>query len=321
MADTPTGAEELTDQAVHNQHPKKAFFEATYGGVLSFCRRPYTRNLRDVDVAVVGVPWDGAVTNRPGARLGPRAIRQASTQLAELKSFAFGINPFHHLGVVDFGDMALNPHDPTSIVDQITAGIDPIVKAGVIPLALGGDHFIAYALLKAQAEKHGPVALVQFDAHADTWDSAGPLDHGTMFKRAVNEGLVDVNRSIQVGIRTHTDNSLEIEQITAPECHDLGPSEITKRIVNRSGAGPAYLSFDIDCLDPAFAPGTGTPVCGGLTTWQALEIIRGIKELSFVAMDLVEVSPPFDTSEISALAAASIAYDWLAGLAVGRSKK
>lgn len=184
-----------------------------------------------------------------------------------------------------------------------------------MPLSLGGDHFIAYPLLKAQAEKHGPVALLQFDAHADTWDSIGPIDHGTMFKRAIDEGLIDADHSIQVGLRTHTDDDLGIEQIGAPECHRLGPEGVLERILKRVGSAKTYLSFDIDCLDPAFAPGTGTPVCGGLATWQALEIMRGMSPLNFVAMDLVEVSPPFDHAEITALAAASIAYDWLGVLA------
>ncbi len=315
MAETPTGAEVLTDQAVLNHSPRATFFEATYGGALSFCRRPYSRDLAGVDVAVVGVPFDGAVTNRPGARLGPRAIRAASTQLAELDSYAFGLNPFHQLSTIDFGDLTLNPHDPATIVEQIGAGIAPLVEAGVRPLALGGDHFIAYALLKAQAARHGPLALVQFDAHADTWDGLGPLDHGTIFARAINEGLIQTGRSIQVGLRTHTDQDFGIEQIGAPECHALTPEGLIARIKARVGDAPAYLSFDIDCLDPAFAPGTGTPVCGGLATWQALAVIRGLRALRTVAMDLVEVSPPFDWGEITALAAASIAYDWLAGQA------
>ena len=315
MTETPAGAAILTDQAVYNRDPKGIFFEATYGGALSFCRRPYSREFSGVDVAVIGVPFDSAVTNRPGTRLGPRAIRAASTQLAELKSYAFGCDPFARLGVVDAGDMGLNPHDPATMVAQIEAGIAPLVAAGVRPLALGGDHFIAYPLIKAQAARHGPLALLQFDAHADTWDSLGPLDHGTMFKRAVEEGLIDVDRSIQIGLRTHTDHDFGIEQIGAPECHEIGPKALIERIKARLGTAKTYLSFDIDCLDPAFAPGTGTPVCGGLATWQALATLRGLSGIDFVAMDLVEVSPPFDTAEVTALAAASLAYDWLGLLA------
>lgn len=318
MADTPNGIHELTDQGFLNNDPRKSFFEATYGGALSCFRRPYTRDLTQTDVAIIGVPFDSAVTNRPGARLGPRAIRAASTQLAELKSYAFGFDPFERLGVIDYGDMALNPHDPARIEAQIAAGIAPLVAADVLPLALGGDHFIAYPLLKAQAERHGPLALLQFDAHADTWDSLGPLDHGTMMKRAVQEGLIDPSKSIQIGLRTHTDDDFGMEQIGAPECHALGTDGITARILERIGDAKTYLSFDIDCLDPAFAPGTGTPVCGGLASWQALAILRALHPLHFVAMDLVEVSPPFDQGEITALAAASLAYDWLGVLAMQR---
>lgn len=320
MADTSTGTPILTDQAVLNANPRASFFEATYGGALSFCRRPYRRDLEGVDVAVIGVPFDSAVTNRPGARLGPRAIRAASTQLAELKSYAFGFDIFERLAVVDYGDMDLNPHNPAGIEAQIGAGIAPLINADVKPLALGGDHFIAYALLRAQAQKHGPLALLQFDAHADTWDSLGPLDHGTMFKRAIAEGLIDTGRSLQIGLRTHTDEDFGIAQIGAPECHALGPGGLVQRIKERLGGANTYLSFDIDCLDPAFAPGTGTPVCGGLATWQVLEIMRGLGGINFVAMDLVEVSPPFDQGEITALAAASIGYDWLGLLASQKNR-
>lgn len=313
MAETPNGTDELTDQAVLNRDAKAAFFEATYGGALSFCRRPYAPDLSlAAEIAVFGVPFDSAVTNRPGARLGPRAIRAASTQLAELDSHAWGFNPFTRIGVIDAGDFALNPHDPMSIVEQIGAGVAPLHARDMFPIGLGGDHFIAYPLLKAAVEKHGPLALIQFDAHADTWDSLGPIDHGTMFKRAIDEGLIDVSRSIQIGLRTHTDSDFGIEQIPAHECHTLGPQGMLARILARVGDAKAYLSFDIDCLDPAFAPGTGTPVVGGLASWQILPILRGFKPLNLVGMDLVEVSPPFDHSEITALAAASFIYEIIA---------
>ena len=294
MADTPTGTETLTDQAVRNHDAKGVFFEATYGGALSFCRRPYmtdAAHIGDADVVVFGVPFDSAVTNRPGARLGPRAIRQASTQLAELDSHAWGFNPFTRLAVVDAGDLTLNPHDPMTIADQISGGVAPFIDTGAFPLALGGDHFIAYPLIRALAERHGPLALLQFDAHADTWDSLGPLDHGTMFKRAINEGLINVDHSIQIGLRTHTDHDFGIEQIPAHECHEIGPKNLLDRILARIGNAKTYLSFDIDCLDPAFAPGTGTfAVVGGLASWQILPILRGLGPLNLKGMDVVEVS-------------------------------
>ena len=315
---TPTGADELMDQAVYNPSAKGSFFEPTYSGALSFCRRPYRRDLTGVDIAVTGVPWDNAVTNRPGCRFGPRALREASTQLAELKSFAYGFDPFDILGVVDYGDALLNPHDPAGVEAEMLAHARGILAGGATTLALGGDHFVAYPLLKAHAEKHGPLALVQFDAHCDTWPSGGPLDHGTMFLRAVEEGLIDVEHSIQVGLRTHNDIDVGIRELSAPWVHRNGVDKTLEEIRARVGDRKAYLSFDIDVLDPAFAPGTGTPVSGGLASWQALELIRGLGDVNMVAMDLVEVSPPFDHAEMTAIAGATIAYEWLCLMAQRR---
>ena len=189
----------------------------TYAGALSFLRRRYTRDLAGVDVAISGIPWDGAVTNRPGARLGPRAIRAASTQLAELKAYPFGFDPFETIAAIDYGDCFLDPHHPETVVETIESHISALLDAGVFPLTLGGDHFVAYPILSAMAKKHGPVALLHFDAHPDTWDDDGTrLDHGSMFARAVTEGLVDVTRSCQVGIRTHNDSDYGFEVLGAP---------------------------------------------------------------------------------------------------------
>lgn len=317
-AQTPTGADELTDQAFRHQNLKGTMFEATYSGALSFCRRRYSRDLTNIDIAVTGIPFDSAVTNRPGCRFGPRAIREASTQLAELKSHAFGFDPFDTLAVVDYGDAALNPHDPSTIAGDIEAHCAAILSSGATTLCFGGDHFVAYPLLKAHAAKHGPLALLQFDAHCDTWPSSGPLDHGTMFLRAVEEGIIDVERSIQVGLRTHNDLDVGMQELSAEWVHQNGVSATLDAISERVGDGPVYLSFDIDVLDPAFAPGTGTPVSGGLASWQALGLIRGLENINMVAMDLVEVSPPYDHAEITAIAAASVAYDWLGVMAKRR---
>ncbi len=290
--------------------------EMTYGGALSFLRRRYSRNLTGVDVAVSGVPYDAAVTYRSGCRLGPRAIRAASVQLAELKSFPHGFDPFRTLNVVDYGDCMVDPHHPDTVAAAIEAHADGIIGAGSRMLTFGGDHFVSYPLIRAHAKHHGPIALVQLDAHCDTWhDDGARLDHGTMFARAAAEGLVDAGRSTQVGLRTFNDSDHGFEILTAPWMHRNGTDAALEVIRARAGDGPVYVSFDVDGLDPAFAPGTGTPVAGGLASWQALEMIRGLGGLNLVGMDVVEVAPAYDHAEITAIAAATVAHDWLCLLA------
>jgi agmatinase len=304
------------DSAFRAESAREHWAEMTYGGALSFLRRRYGRDLQGVDVAVMGVPWDGAVTYRPGCRLGPRAIRAASVQLAELKAFPFGFDVMEALAVVDRGDVMLDPHHPGSVAPAIEAAAAEVIAGGAKLLALGGDHFIAWPLLRAHAAAYGPLALVQVDAHGDLWpDDPGRIDHGTMMGRAIREGLVDPARSTQVGIRTFHDTAAGLEVLTAPWVHRHGIEAAIAAVVERAGDAPVYLSFDIDALDPAFAPGTGTPVPGGLASWQALELVRGLAPLDLVGMDLVEVSPPFDHAEITALAAAHLAHDWLCVLA------
>ena len=307
------------DQAFRKGELLGRMSEMTYGGALSFLRRRYSRDLNGADVAVSGVPYDGAVTYRPGARLGPRAIRAASVQLAELKAFPFGFDPFDHLSVVDYGDCFLDPHNPETVVETIENHIAGLLSAGVFPLTLGGDHFIAYPILRAIAGHHGPVALLHFDAHCDTWDDDGKrFDHGSMFLRARNEGLLDVSRSCQVGIRTQNDSDHGFEILTAPWVHKHGIDATIAAIRKRVGDAKVYLTFDIDCVDPAFAPGTGTPVAGGLSSAQALGIVRGLDGLNLVGSDVVEVAPAYDISEITAIAAATIAHDILCLLAMAK---
>lgn len=304
------------DSAFRAEGLREHGLEMTYGGALSFLRRRYTRELAGVDVAVMGFPYDASVTYRPGCRLGPRAIRAASVQLAELKAFPWGFNLMRSLSVVDRGDCMIDPHHPASVAPAIEAATAEVIAGGAKLLALGGDHFVAWPLLRAHAAKYGPLALVQVDAHGDLWpDDPGRIDHGTMMGRAIREGLVDPARSSQVGIRTHHDEDMGLQILTAPWVHRNGIGTAIDAVVARAGAGPVYLSFDIDGLDPAFAPGTGTPVPGGLASWQALEFVRGLAPLDLVGMDLVEVSPPFDHAEITALAAAHLAHDWLCVLA------
>ncbi len=314
--------DEKGDRAFRSTENKGRWPEMTYGGALSFLRRRYTRDLTGVDVAVSGVPYDSAVTHRTGARLGPAAIRAASVQLAELKAFPFGFDPFDHLAIVDYGDCFLDPHHPETVPEAIEAHADTIIAAGAKMLTFGGDHYVAYPLIKAHAKHYGPVALLHFDAHSDTWDDDGKrFDHGSMFTRAVKEGIVDVSRSTQIGIRTFNDSDHGFEILTAPWVHRNGIDKALEIIRQRAGDAPLYLTIDIDGLDPAFAPGTGTPVVGGLSTWQALELIRGLGGMTLIGMDVVEVSPPFDQGEITALAAATIAHDWLCLLAEEKGAK
>ncbi len=303
------------DQAFRAKGNNERWAEMTYGGALSFLRRRYSRDLNGVDVVVSGVPYDSAVTYRSGCRLGPRAIRAASVQLAELPAFPFGFDPFETLAVIDWGDCMLNPHDAASVPIDIQTHAAEILKSNAKMLTFGGDHFVAYPLLKAHAEKYGPVALIQFDAHCDTWEDHGGIDHGTMFGRAAAEGIIDVSKSTQIGLRTYNDSDHGFEILTAPWVHRHGIDAALDIIKIRAGNAPVYISFDVDGLDPAFAPGTGTPVMGGLASWQALELIRGLGPLNLIGMDVVEVSPAYDHAEITALAAATVAHDWLCLLA------
>ncbi len=290
--------------------------DMSYGGALSFMRRRYTRDLDGVDVVVSGIPFDIATTNRSGTRLGPRAIRAASPEVAALDSFPLGFNVFDHLKVVDYGDCYLDSGYPHRVVEAVETHADTILASGAKMLTFGGDHFVSYPLLRAHAKKYGPLALIHFDAHSDTWPDDGErLDHGSMFLRAAREGLIDPARSVQIGIRTANDEAHGFTILTAPWVQRNGIQVTVDKVLEAVGESKTYLSFDIDCLDPAFAPGTGTPVPGGLSSSLALGILRALGTVDFVGMDLVEVAPAYDQAEITAIAAATIAHDWLALLA------
>ncbi|MSU91123.1 agmatinase [Rhodobacteraceae bacterium 2CG4] len=307
---------ERGDQAFRKTDPRGRWAEMGYAGALSFLRRPYSRDAAGADVVVSGLPWDGATSNRPGCRLGPRAIRAASAETAQLNAFPWGFDPFETLRVIDWGDAWIDPHHPQTVAPAIEAHAAAILDAGARMLTLGGDHFVTWPLLKAHAAKHGPLALIQFDAHGDLWeDDPERIDHGTMMGRAIRDGLVDAATSAQVGIRTFHDSDEGLEILTAPFVHREGVAATVQALRARVAGAPVYVSFDIDVLDPAFAPGTGTPVPGGLASWQALEILRGLSGLNLVGLDLVEVSPPYDHAEITAIAAATVAHDWLCLLA------
>ena len=303
---------QLGDQAFRAESATGRQPEMTYSGALSFLRRKYSRDLTDVDVVVSGVPFDCATSHRPGTRLGPNAIRAASVQLAELKAFPYGFDPFEHLAVIDYGDCFFDFGYPKHVISVLQNHAAKILQSGASMLTFGGDHFITYPLLRAHAEKFGPLSLVQFDAHCDTWPDDGErIDHGSMFLRAANEGLIIPERSVQIGLRTHNDEDHGFNIITSPWIHRNGIDATIKKVSEIIGEHQAYLTFDIDCLDPSCAPGTGTPVIGGLSSAQALEIFRGLEHINYIGMDLVEVSPPFDQSEITAIAAATFAHDYL----------
>jgi agmatinase len=293
--------------------------EPTYSGVLSFMRRKYTKDLDGVDVAVSGIPLDLMTSHRPGTRFGPAAIRKASAHLAWTQPWPWTFDPFDRLAVIDYGDCPFDPGEPETIPAAIEEHARRIIAANVTMLTLGGDHFITYPLLKAHAETYGPLSLVHFDAHSDTWEEEKKrLDHGTMFYHAAREGLIIPEKSIQIGIRTHNDSTHDFHIRHAPWVMENGAAKTVDDIRRIVGTNRAYLTFDIDCLDPSCAPGTGTPVPGGLTSLMALEIIRAMQGFNFVGMDLVEVAPAYDISDITALAGAHIASELLCLLAADR---
>ena len=287
--------------------------EPTYAGALSFMRRKYTRELEGVDVVVTGVPLDTATTNRPGARFGPRAVRAASSIMAWERPYGMAFDPFEKLAVIDYGDCFFDHGRPETVPAAIEAHASSIIGKGPAMLAIGGDHFISYPLLKAHVSRHGgPLSLVHFDAHSDTWpDDGGRIDHGTMFHYAAKEGLVDPARSVQIGLRTTNHDTMGFNVLDAPWVHEHGIEAVATRILEVVGDSPVYLTFDIDCLDPSFAPGTGTPVCGGLSSYQAIEILRRLAGIDVIGMDVVEVAPAYDVGEITALAATHIAMEML----------
>ncbi|WP_026378998.1 agmatinase [Afifella pfennigii] len=309
------------DHAFRATELKGGAHDPTYAGALSFMRRKYSRDLYGIDAAILGVPLDVAVTNRPGARFGPAAIRRASAIFDGDPQYPFGIELFEDLAVIDYGDVDLPLHHPLKISAAIEAEAARIVAAGVHLFALGGDHFVTWPLLKAQAARHGPLALVQFDAHQDTWpDDGEQLSHGSFVLRAVRQGIVDPERSIQIGIRTVAPETCGIEIIHAYDWQAMSATEAAERIKARVGAAPAYLTFDIDCLDPAFAPGTGTPVAGGPSSALALMTLASLGGVKFVGGDVVEVSPPYDHADVTAIAAATVAQHYLGLLALKRAR-
>lgn len=307
-------AKNQVDLAFTRENLKGQGYENAFGGATSFLRRRYTKDLTGVDIAVTGVPFDQAVTNRPGTRLGPRAIREASTLQPFDAPYGWdGYDPMEELNIVDYGDLSFDYANIPAFPAALQEHIKGILDAGAASITLGGDHYISFPILRAYAEKFGPLSLLQFDAHSDTWpdDDMNRVDHGTMFYKAVKEGLVDVSRSVQVGIRTTNEDTLGVHTIDAREVHERGPVETARKIKEILGDSQTYLTFDIDGLDPAFAPGTGTPVWGGLTSGQAAIILRDLAGINMVGGDVVEVSPQYDTTGATAVAGAHVAMELL----------
>lgn len=303
----------LGDSAITRKNLKGYDRENTYAGVLSFMRRQYTKNLESVDVVVSGVPLDIATTFRSGARLGPASIRAASVQMNEM-IHPWGFGPCDRLAVIDYGDCFLDSHNPHTVFNNIYQHAKTILESKAKMLTLGGDHYITYPLLKAHAEKFGaPLSIIHFDAHCDTWadDEPNSLNHGSMFYKAINDGLIDPATSVQIGIRTWNEDFMGVNILGADWVHEHGVAAVAQKVHEIVGQRNVYLTFDIDCLDPAFAPGTGTPVAGGLSSAQALAILRKFVGLNIIGMDVVEVAPAYDHSEITALSAAQIAAEML----------
>ncbi|MDE4303728.1 agmatinase [Phaeobacter gallaeciensis] len=316
-------AKTQVDQAFTREDLKGLSYENTFGGAPSFARRRYTKDLSAADIAVTGVPFDQAVTNRPGTRLGPRAIREASLLQSPDAPYGWGFDPLSELAIADYGDLAFDYANVPAFPGTLQAHIKGILDSDTASVTLGGDHYISFPILKAYAEKYGPISLLQFDAHTDTWadDDFSRVDHGTMFYKAVKSGIVDPATSVQVGIRTTNEDTLGVNIIDAPTVHEIGPAETARRIKDILGDRPTYLTFDIDGLDPAYAPGTGTPVWGGLTSAQVARILRDIAGINIKGGDVVEVSPPFDTTGATAIAGAHVAMEIISLLGWNMTKK
>jgi guanidinobutyrase len=294
-----------------------------FGGPGTMMRLPHQRTSEGLDACFVGVPMDIGTSNRSGTRFGPRQIR-AESALLRPYNMATRAAPFDSLQVADVGDVATNPYDLKASVRIIEDAFDGIVANGCRPLTLGGDHTIALPILRAMRKKHGALGLIHVDAHADINEAmfGEAIAHGTPFRRAVEEGLLDTSRVIQIGLRGTGYAADDFEWprrqgfrvVPAEECWHRSLAPLMEEVRAQMGTGPVYLSFDIDSLDPAFAPGTGTPEIGGLTTMQALEIIRGARGLALVGGDLVEVSPPYDPSGNTALVGANLLFEMLCAL-------
>ena len=295
-----------------------------FAGLGTFARLPRLDEVSEADIAIVGVPFDAGVSYRSGARFGPNHIRESSRLLRPYNP-AQDASPFALAQVVDAGDIAANPFDIAEAVEQIGAGMDDLLAKQIKPVVLGGDHTIAYPIIKSLNKIYGPVTVIHFDAHLDTWDTyfGAPLTHGTPFRRASEDGLLDMSSCLHVGIRgplytdqdLTDDTALGFQVITAASIDTIGTAGVIEKMLKRVGNKPVYVSIDVDVMDPAFAPGTGTPEIGGLSSREMLTIIRSLDQVNLVGADIVEVSPQYDNAQITGIAAANLAYELITILA------
>ncbi len=307
--------------------PRDALHSPRFGQPATFMRLPHIRDAAALDVAIVGIPYDGGTSYRPGARHGPRHIREQSSLIRNYNP-VLAVAPFERLRVADYGDVDVAPISIERTFEAIEREVDGIASAGAAPLGVGGDHSVTLPVLRALRRRHGPLGLVHFDAHPDTWDEYGGSRHfhGSTFRRAVEEGLVDGRRVVQVGIRGpvrgpgdfdfHAERGLEVIRIE--EVKEAGLAAASARL-GRLRGGPVYCSFDIDAVDPAYAPATGTPEVGGLTAYEAVALVRALRGLALVGADVVEVSPPYDgPGQVTSLLAANLLFELLSVMALGR---
>lgn len=307
--------------------PPSASAAPRFSGIKTFMRLPNIKTTEEVDFAIVGIPFDTGASYKTGARFGPDAIRTASTLMRNY-SMNLDVNIFDYLSGIDYGDLSVVPGYIHETYKAIEEGLKPILDAEIVPISLGGDHSITLGELRAVAKKYGPVALVHFDSHLDTWDNYWGMKytHGTPFRRACEEGLIDTAHSIQVGIRgsqygpEDVQGSIDLgfEVLTANELHEIGILEAGKRIRDRVKDAKTFLTFDIDFVDPSMAPGTGTIEIGGFTGQETLQLMKEMKDINFIGMDLVEVLPTIDPAGLTGYMAANIIHEFISALALQR---
>jgi len=299
--------------------PTDALVSPRFADIPTFMRLPHVPDPRELDIALVGVPFDGGTTYRAGARLGPRHIRVQSALIRPYHP-NLRINPFERYRIADYGDISVNPLSIEDSFRRIEVAIDALLDHGVRPISVGGDHSIALPILRAMAKRHQPLSVIHFDAHSDTWDEyfGSKYSHGTPFRRAIEEGLIDPTRMLQVGLRGQVYGEEDFEFARSKGIEFLSTEDIFERGIpwvierfQRFRGTPCYLTFDIDVVDPAFAPGTGTPQIGGPSSREIVALVRGLQGVPFVGADLVEVSPPYDSAEITSLLAANLLFEFL----------
>ena len=309
------------------REPPDATQQPRFTGPRTFARLPHTTDLEHVDAAVYGGPWDGSTSFRSGARFGPEAVRSMSAMLRTFNPVS-RVQVFGALSTIDYGDAPTVPGYVEETLARIESFLAPIVERRVVGIGIGGDHSITLAELRALSKLHGPLGLVHLDSHTDLWDAyfGKPYSHGTMFRRGIEEGILDPSRVIQAGMHgplyseadEEIPDELGVEVIPWVELATLSPADFAERARRRTGTGPAFMTFDVDFVDPAFCPGTGTPEVGGPTSFQALGYLRALTGIDFVGYDVVEVAPQYDPAQITALFAANVAFEMLSLIALAK---